>query len=875
MFEQYMRIKADHPDALLFYRMGDFYELFFDDAKTASRELQLTLTSRNKSAGNDIPMCGVPWHSSRSYIAQLIDKGYVVAICDQIEDPKEAKGLVKRAVTQVITPGTILDLDNLDQSSHNYLGAVGWNQETAFGFVWADISTGSWTGAEFHKEEDLWQWVLKMKPKELLLPRDLSVPPYAVLSHIHKVPQAAPIPLSRAEESVCRAQKVRSASALGLDTKPLLCLACAHLLTYLEQTQPTAVEKLEPFTPLNLGHRMLIDDTTERNLELFTRQNGQKGKGTLRHVLQHTLTPMGGRRLEDMLHHPFRDLQPILETEANVAFFAANDRLRHDLREQLEHIYDLERLTQRVVLNRTSPKDMAAIAASLSALPAIHALLQEQSGQEAPFATLLERFDQLSDVREHLEKALVDDPPQLITEGGLFRSGFNEELDRLLDMVTHAEEKLAALLEKERTQSGIAKLKLGFNRVFGYYYEVSRSHAEHIPDYFERRQSLANAERFTTKELKELEEQLLSASDNRKTLEYNLFLALREDISGERERLLSQASLLGELDYWLCLANVARENGWTMPTFINHPELRLQAARHPVVESIIGSANYMPNDINLGQTRSFCLLTGPNMSGKSTVLRQVAIIAILAQMGSMVPADHAELGLVDKLFSRVGASDNLAQGESTFMVEMMETARILRQATKNSLIILDEIGRGTSTYDGVALAWAIVEYIVKRFSGKTRTLFATHYHELTELEGRLPVVFTMNVAIKEYNGDIVFLHKLIPGPADKSYGVDVAKLAGIPREVVNRAKELLLRLESGRKGMQQSVRQAAQVLLPGLVPEQKNDAAGEKTSEAPHPLLTALRALDPDRLSPMEALQLLTDWKRRFGEESADKRGEL
>ena len=871
MFEQYLRIKADYQDALLFYRMGDFYELFFDDAVTASKELQIALTSRNKSAGNDVPMCGVPWHASQSYIAQLIDKGYVVAICEQTEDPKDrqGKGLVQRAVTQVITPGTVLNSDNLQAERHKYLGCVINGRAKAsdggWAFVWADISTGQWTGTEFHREDDLWQWIQKMGPRELLLEQAISVPKLRFLDSVHLVRLPALLSADNATEILCRAQHVHSLDALGLKKKPALAQACAQLLRYIEQMQKASIDQLEAFVPLNLGRRMLIDDTSERNLELFVTLSGSKGKGTLHHLLKATITPMGARKLEDMLHHPWREEEPIKQIQSAVRFIAEDDCLASDLRKALQGVLDIERLCQRICLNRCHPRDFVSLRASLLALPAVKNLLNEANASHPLqlMTNLLAGLDCLEDCAGELERALVDDPPQLISEGGLFRQGYHEELDQLLDMVDNAQQKLEELLAKEREATGLTKLKLGYNRVFGYYYELSRLSSQTIPAHFTRRQSLANSERFTTESLKALEEALLSASDKRKSLEYRLFQELRERIAAQRERLLTLAESLGEIDYWQALAHVGRSQGWVFPSFSSDSVIEIASGRHPVIENIVGRTNFVPNDLSLGQSHSFCLLTGPNMSGKSTILRQTALICILAQMGSMVPASHARLGLVDKLFSRVGAQDNLAQGESTFMVEMMETARILRQSSQHSLVILDEIGRGTSTYDGVALAWAIVEYLVARSEGKMRTLFATHYHELTELEGRLPEVFTMNVAIREVNGSIVFLHKLIPGPADKSYGVEVARLAGIPKACVDRARELLRRLESGKKGMQEAVRKTAQALLPGL--ELPLSQSKVKACNPVHPLQKALSDLDPERLSPMEALHLIIDWKRRWG----------
>ncbi|HZF60388.1 MAG TPA: DNA mismatch repair protein MutS [Desulfovibrio sp.] len=891
MFEQYMGIKAEHPDALLFYRMGDFYELFLEDAKVAARELQIALTSRSRDAENPIPMCGVPWHAVEGYVAQLIDKGYHVAICDQTEDPKAAKGLVKRAVTRVITPGTVLEDANLASKSHNFLGALCPSTSGgAGGLAWADISTGQWSGVEFKREAELWQWAQKLAPRELLVPEGVEPPQRCILEGIRLVRMPAPqFDLKRATERVVAAQGVREAGALGLEGKPELMRACGALLVYLSQTQMRNPDHLMPFAPLDLGRRLLIDDVTERNLEIFCRLNGRKGKGTLRHVLDDTMTPMGGRLLEDMLRHPWRELGPITRVQDAVAFFHADDARRAALREALKNVYDLERLSTRISLNQGAPRDFIALRNSLAALPDVYAALQGAGDAFAAapatafgapgapdnmpksVADVVKSWDNMQDCAALLQSALVDSPPAVITEGGLFKTGYNAELDRLLDLAEHGEQKLQNMLAEEQEKTGISKLKLGFNRVFGYYYELTRAaHSGPAPFHFIRRQSLANAERFTTVELKDLEEELLSAADKRKTLEYSLFQDLRTHMAAQRERIIHAADMVAQLDYWQSLAQVGRTNNWCRPELDAEANLDIREGRHPVVEAMLGRANFVPNDFRLDAGRRLCLLTGPNMAGKSTVLRQVAIISLLAQMGSMVPASAARLGLVDRLFSRVGASDNLAQGQSTFMVEMMETARILRQATRRSLVILDEIGRGTSTYDGVALAWAVVEDLAKRAGGDLRTLFATHYHELTALEGRIAGVFTMNIAIREYNNDILFLHKLVPGPSDRSYGVEVARLAGVPGPVVQRARAILQGLERGRDSARKTVVSA--VSLPGLnlpepakkEPELPEIAAAPPRSE--HPLVLLLRELNPDELSPLDALRLLMEWKKLWSD---------
>lgn len=898
MFEHYMSIKADYPDALLFYRMGDFYELFFSDAEVAARELQITLTSRSRDVQNPIPMCGVPWHAVDAYVAQLVDKGYHIAICDQIEDPKTAKGLVKRAVTCVKTPGTVLDDANLNTKSHNYLGALcpGSDSEGG-GFAWVDVSTGQWSGVDFRRQTELWQWVQKMAPRELLVPEGLQPPPRTLLEGVRLVRQPVSLfDLKRATERVLTAQGVREASALGLAGHNEIMRACGALLAYLAQTQMRNPEHLKPFQRLDLSRRLMVDEVTERNLEIFTRLNGRKGKGTLRHVMDDTMTPMGGRLLEDMLRHPWREVSPITRIQDAVAWFYDDDGRRAALREALKSVYDMERLSTRISLNQGSPRDFIALRNSLAALPQVQSALsdspvasilqrpdQEDDAQTSDTAVgvprgitdILKTWDAMEDCTALLQSALVDNPPPVITDGGLFKSGYNAELDRLLDLAEHGEQKLQAMLVEEQTTTGIAKLKLGYNRVFGYYFEVTRAaHSGTVPYHFIRRQSLANAERFTTEALKSLEEELLSASDKRKSLEYTLFQDLRQHMAQQRERITHMAQLIANLDYWQSLAQVGRINNWCRPELTTDANLNIREGRHPVVEAMLGRANFVPNDFRLDDKRRLCLLTGPNMAGKSTVLRQVAIICLLAQMGSMVPATSAKLGLVDRLFSRVGASDNLAQGQSTFMVEMMETARILRQATRRSLIILDEIGRGTSTYDGVALAWAMVEDLSKRAQAELRTLFATHYHELTALEGRVDGVFTMNIAISEYSGDILFLHKLVPGPADRSYGVEVARLAGVPGPVVQRARAILANLERGRDVARKAVVSA--VCLPGLdLPETKTNVTDDlpylqaAPPRADHPVVELLRQVQPEELSPLDALKTLMEWKKLWGGSSA------
>ncbi|WP_425338088.1 DNA mismatch repair protein MutS [Desulfobaculum xiamenense] len=880
MLEQYLRIKQDYPDALLFYRMGDFYELFLEDAEIAARDLQIALTSRNPNAEAPVPMCGVPYHSCDPYLAKLLECGHNVAICDQVEDPKLAKGLVKREVTRVLTPGTVVEDANLAAKAHNYLAAILWDAKAAAGgLAWVDFSTGEWTGIQSSREEELWQWMQKTDPREILIPREQAVPKrYADFEpRIHPLPVPSFFDLPGARRRVCEAQGVADLEALDLADKPQLAQACGAILAYLRQTQKHDLTHLAPFRPLNLARHLLLDEVTERNLELFRRLDGGRGRGTLWHVLDRTMTPMGGRLLAERLQRPWKELGPIQGTQEAVAFLVDNEPLRQDLRTRLDSVYDLERLSTRIFLNRANPKDFLALRNSLSVLPQMEELLEqartsgdeadipEQDGLPRMIAQMLKGWDNLADWAGLLQKALADNPPHLITEGGLFRYGYEPELDELMDLTEHGEARVNDLLEEEKSTSGLERLRLGFNKVFGYYFEVPKSLADKVPYHFTRKQTLVNCERYITPQLKELEEKLLSASDKRKALEYRLFNELRERLAQARHRFMDMAGRVAALDYWQGLAEAAVQHNWSRPEVHEGLDIEIVSGRHPVVEAMQGDTNYIPNDVRVGEDKRLLVITGPNMAGKSTVLRQAAIITIMAQMGSFVPARTARIGMADRIFSRVGASDNLAQGQSTFMVEMMETARILRQAGRRSLVILDEIGRGTSTFDGLALAWAVVEELCARGKGGVRTLFATHYHELTVLESKLPQVANFNIAVKEYKGDIVFLRRLVPGPSDRSYGIEVARLAGVPRSVVGRAKDILHELERRAKengnGRHPAAPEVQSVLLPGFGASQPEPAP--EPSMPPHvaEVMDELENLDVNSLTPIEALNVLHRWK--------------
>lgn len=892
MYEQYLAVKKEYPDGFLFYRMGDFYELFFDDAVEVARELQLTLTKRSKNS--TVPMAGVPHHALENYASQLIDKGYSLVICDQVEDPKKAKGLVKRAVTRIITPGTILETSNLNAKEYNYLGAYFSNTQTGlYAFAWLDATTGDWTGFESNKESEVIQWVLKISPRELLL-LDTSTPPLFLkqAEGIQKtfLPLKSHFDKNKSQDILKRVQNVQDMASLGIENNFELIRCCGALLYYLEQTQKQNINYIKPFRPLQLKKYMTIDEITEKNLELFMRSDGKKGLGTLIHAIDETMTPAGGRLLAVRLRQPFAEKEHIINQQKAVQYFIENNSLRNTIREKFRAVYDIERLSTKVHLNRAFPKDMKALGEALRLLPQIYADFflptNEEIGKKIPIAPkeifdnmpsllrdILKNWDSLEDISHLLFSAISDEASNSLTDGGIFKKGYDQKLDHYIELIENTETLLNQELAKEQKESNLPKLKLGYNRVFGYYYELTNTNIPlKLPEHFVRKQTLGNAERYSTASLTKLDQDILSATEIRKPLEAELYQKLREKICAVRSRLTFMADAIAHIDISQAFAEIAIKNNWVAPDIENDIHTKIVDGRHPVIEPLIGRTNFVPNSLTFDPQKRLLLITGPNMSGKSTVLRQTALITLLAQMGAYVPATKAVIGICDRIFSRVGASDNLARGQSTFMVEMMETARILRQSSKRSLIILDEIGRGTSTYDGLSLAWAIVEDLTKKGVQSPRTLFATHYHELTSLEGNQQGVYTTNVAIREWKGEIVFLRKLVPGPTDKSYGIEVAKLAGIPAQVVQRAKAILQYLEEKKDSAKpislETSSKESFISLPGIeLPQEevKEDFYMPKAKEQAHPVVELLYDLKPEELSPMQALSLLAEWKELWG----------
>lgn len=855
MFEQYLSIKQEAPDALLLFRMGDFYEFFLEDAIIASKELQITLTCRNPKMEHKIEMCGVPWHSIDSYIATLVKKGYTVAICDQVEDPKESKGIVKRAITRIITPGTVIEENVLEAKEYNFLAAVYFSEKTTQGaLAWVDVSTGKWAGFSTTTYAHIQEWIHKIQPKELLMPDSMYInkEEYSGI-HLVRVPERAYYSLEFALKAICKATNVHSIESTGLQGNNVLIQVCGALLTYLQITQKCTVEHLQTFEILDFSTIVLIDEQTEKNLELFTTTSGKKGKGTFFHTIDRTKTNMGGRFLEERIKKPYRDKTKILDTQEAIEFFVEHPQIRKTIEQYLERIDDIERLSNRIALQRTHPKDFIMLKQSLILQKELgDYLLQHEEIMPALFIKILDSWDTLEEVILLLSLAFQDPPPATFADGGIFNKEYNTQLHELIDLLEKAEEHLDTYITEEQSNTN-NKLKLGYTKLSGYYIEVSKNAKHPLPEYFIRKQTLANAERYTTPRLLAIEEKLCTANEDKKLLELSLLHDIYKKIRLVHSRIVFMASLLAHIDYLQGFAKIAIEYSWVKPTIVQEKYLAIQAGRHPVVEDLQGKNNFIPNDLTLHSEKTLALITGPNMGGKSTLLRQTALICILAQMGSYVPALSATIGIVDKIFCRVGASDNLSKGQSTFMVEMIETSRILRSATPSSLLIIDEIGRGTSTFDGLAIAWAIVEDLTKQ-SLQARTLFATHYHELPSLEHQISHIFSLHFAIKEENGTLLFLKQLRPGPADRSYGIEVAKLAGIPNTVVLRAKNLLKDLEKTAKQKNMQIQHVLDLEDSSINKIQHEVSYNSIVEED----LKDIKNLDITNVTPLKAFEIIT-----------------
>ena len=868
MMQEYCKTKEKYKDCVLFYRLGDFYEMFFDDALLVSKELELTLTGKDCGLEERAPMCGIPFHASEVYIKRLIEKGHKVAICEQVEDPKKAKGLVKREVIRVVTPGTTLDATSLDESKNNYLMSI-VSLEDHFGCAIADITTGDCFLTEVDRPQKLLDEINKFVPAEIIC-NDAFFMSGVDTEDLKERLRICIFPLDNwyFDDNLCQRTlkdhfHVNTLEGLGLQDYDSGVIAAGALFQYLNETQKTALSHMATIHPYTADKFMLIDSSTRRNLELVETLREKQKRGSLLWVLDKTKTAMGARTLRGYVEQPLIDAQEINRRLAAVEELTQKPMLREEIREYLNPIYDLERLVSRISYQSANPRDMVSFASSLEMLPFIRQILKDF---EAPvLKQIYEDMDPLEDVTDLIKRAIVEDPPLAQKDGGIIREGFNADVDKYRRSRTDGKKWLAELEAREKERTGIKNLKIKYNRVFGYSLEVTNSFKDQVPDNYVRKQTLANAERYITQELKDLEDLILGAEDRLYALEYELFADVREKVGQEVVRIQKTAKAVAALDVFASLALVAERNNFVKPKINENGVLDIKGGRHPVVEQMIENDMFIANDTYLdNQKKRVSVITGPNMAGKSTYMRQTALIVLMAQIGSFVPAEKANIGIVDRIFTRVGASDDLASGQSTFMVEMTEVANILRNATAKSLLILDEIGRGTSTFDGLAIAWAVIEHISNTKLCGAKTLFATHYHELTELEGKIPGVNNYCIAVKEKGDDIVFLRKIVKGGADKSYGIQVAKLAGVPDSVISRAKELVEELSDAditaavkdltapkkkQKIMYDQVDMAQMSLFDTV---QDNDIVDE------------IRDLDMTHLTPMEAMNILYNLQNKI-----------
>ena len=795
MMVHYCQTKCAYKDSILFYRLGDFYEMFFEDAKTVSRELELTLTGKDCGLSERAPMCGIPYHAAETYINRLIDKGYKVAICEQVEDPKTAKGIVKREVTRVVTPGTNLNMQELDEGKNNYLMAIVCVGDH-FGVSTADITTGDCYVTEIDEERKLWDEINKFLPAEIIcndafLVSGVDVDDLRNRLHISVFAlESWYFGDDLCKQTLLEHFKISSLEGLGLADYDSGVIAAGSLFRYLLDTQKNTMEHMNKIIPYTTDRYMVIDSSSRRNLELVETLREKQKRGSLLWVLDKTKTAMGARMLRNFVEQPLIDADAINERLDAVTELNMQAMLREEIREYLNPVYDLERLVSRISYRSANPRDLLAFKMSLEMIPHIKNLLVNFT---SPLLVRInEQMDGLEDLYTLLEASITEDPPLAVKEGGIIREGYNEQVDTYRNSKTQGKSWLAQLEAEEKEKTGIRNLKIKYNKVFGYYLEVTNSFKDLVPEYYTRKQTLTNAERYITPKLKELEDMILGAEDKLFALEYDLFCQVREELAAQIPRIQETAKAIAQLDVYASLSVVAQRNNYVRPTVNTKGVIDIKNGRHPVVEKMINNDMFIANDTYLDNgSKRVSVITGPNMAGKSTYMRQTALIVLMAQIGSFVPAEKAKIGVVDRIFTRVGASDDLASGQSTFMVEMTEVANILRNATAKSLLILDEIGRGTSTFDGLSIAWAVIEHISNTKLLGAKTLFATHYHELTELEGKIPGVNNYCIAVKERGDDIVFLRKIVKGGADKSYGIQVAKLAGVPDSVLDRAKELV------------------------------------------------------------------------------------
>ncbi len=858
MMEQYFAIKNQYKDYLLFYRLGDFYEMFFDDALTASRELELTLTGRDCGEAERAPMCGVPFHSADSYIARLIAKGYKVAICEQMEDPATAKGLVKRDIIRVVTPGTLLEPEMLSETKNNYVCAI-CETQNATGVCFADVSTAKVYATNIvgdNRAARLQSEVATFAPSEVILsfPREDAPELIDFLTNrVGAMLSEENSPRFEPESALALVrEQFGDGVPAGFEDAPAMAAATGALLDYVREMQRGDISYLKELFVYSDGQFLEMDINTRRNLELTETMRTKEKRGTLLWVLDHTKTAPGARLLRSYIEHPLLSAQKITRRQGAVEELFGNYMLREELGTVLSSVLDLERLITRIVYGTANAKDLRAVANTVAVLPEVRRLLEGCTDGE--LKRIYNELDDLADLHTLIDSAIADDPPFILREGGLIKPGYNEDVDYLHSVMKDGKSWIEKVAAEERERTGIRTLKIGYNKVFGYYIEVSKSFVDQVPDNYIRKQTLTNGERYITQELKDMEATILGAADKVCTLEYDIFQEIRGKVAKEGERIQRVAARLSELDVYLSFADVAAKNKYVRPEVDYSEEIRIKDGRHPVVEQFVKDSYFVPNDALLDTAANrLMLITGPNMAGKSTYMRQVALIVLMAQIGSFVPANEARIGVVDKLFTRVGASDDLASGQSTFMLEMNEVAYILRNATRKSLIIYDEVGRGTSTFDGMSIARAIVEYTAGRKLG-AKTMFATHYHELTALEAELPGVVNYNIAAKKRGDEITFLRKIVRGSTDDSYGIEVAKLAGVPNEIIRRAKEVLATVEKTAKALQ----------APTKEPE-KDESLITFEDCVNDEVIRELRDTDINTLSPYEAMTFLFNLKKKLG----------
>lgn len=871
MMKQYLETKHQYQDCILFYRLGDFYEMFFEDALVASRELEITLTGKNCGQEERAPMCGVPFHAVDNYLNKLVSKGYKVAICEQVEDPKTAKGIVKRDVVRIVTPGTNLNTLALDETRNNYLMCIVCMSDR-YGISIADISTGDYLVTEVETVRKLSDEISKFSPTEIICNQSLLMSGLDISDlKLRLGITVYTLDDWYFDDELCRRALTEHFQTSGLDGLGLGDFNCGviasgALLQYLIETQKTAISNLTKLTPYICGKYMVLDSSTRRNLELCETLREKQKRGSLLWVLDKTKTAMGARMLRGFLEQPLIDIEEIERRQEAVAELCQNAIAREEIREYLNPVYDLERLISKISYQSANPRDLIAFKSSLSMLPHIRLIMGDFKSEL--LNGLREDMDELQDLCSLIERAIMEEPPISVREGNIIREGFHEEIDRLRNAKTEGKTWLAELEAKERDKTGIKGLKIKYNRVFGYYLEVTNSYKDLVPDYFTRKQTLANAERYITPELKELEDIILGAEDRLVSLEYDLFCEVRDAIGAEILRIQKTAKAIAGIDVFASLSLVAEQNNYVRPKMNTKGVIQIHEGRHPVVEKMITNDMFIANDTMLDNGKNrISIITGPNMAGKSTYMRQTALIVLMAQIGSFVPAANAKIGIVDRIFTRVGASDDLASGQSTFMVEMTEVANILRNATSDSLLILDEIGRGTSTFDGLSIAWAVVEHISNARLLGAKTLFATHYHELTELEGKLSGVNNYCIAVKERGDDIVFLRKIVKGGADKSYGIQVAKLAGVPDSVIERAKELVQELSDN--DITETVREGKEIPS-STRPKCKKydqmdlDQMSLFDTVSDEDVLNELKELEISTLTPLEALNVLNRLQSRL-----------